>query len=64
MNFDTAELLPFKGTLMGFTRKHVNVLGHLPIMINFGSIDHKKSIQVRYLIANDASPYNIIIGMP
>lgn len=64
MNFDTTELLPFNGTLVGFSGEHVQVLGHLPIMTKFGIRDHAKSIQVRYLIVNVVSPYNIIIGMP
>ena len=64
MNFDTTELLPFKGTLVEFSREHVQVLGNLPIMTTFGSRDHTKSIQVRYLIVNFTSPYNIIISMP
>lgn len=64
MNFDTTELLPFKGTLVEVSAEHVQVLGHLPIMTTFGSRDHAKSIQVRYVIINVASPYNIIIGRP
>lgn len=64
MNFDTAKLLPFKGTLVGFSGEHVQVLGHLSIMATFGSRDHVKNIQVRYLIINATSPYNIIIGRP
>lgn len=40
------------------------MLCHLPIMTNFGGRDHTKSIKVRYIIVNVASPYNIIIGRP
>lgn len=64
MDFDTTELLPFKGTLVGFSGEHVQVLGYMPIMTTFGSRDHTKSIHIRYLIINVASPYNIIIGRP
>lgn len=64
INFDTTELLPFKGTFVGFSGEHVQVLGHFPIMTTFGSRYHAKSIQVSYLIVNDASLYNIIIGRP
>lgn len=64
MNFDTTELLPFKGTLVGFSIEHVQVSGHFPIMTTFGSRDHAKSIQVRYLIVIVVSPYNIIIDRP
>lgn len=33
-------------------------------MTTFGSRDHAKCIQVRYLTVNVPSPYNIIIGIP
>lgn len=33
-------------------------------MSSFDSRDHAENIQVRYLIVNIASPYNIIIGRP
>lgn len=33
-------------------------------MTTFGNKDHAKSIQVRYLIVYDASPYNIVIVRP
>lgn len=33
-------------------------------MTTFSSRDNVKSIQVRYIIVNVASPYNIIIGIP
>lgn len=45
MNMDTSELLPFKGTLVVFSREHVQVLGHLPIMTIFGSEDNAKGIK-------------------
>lgn len=61
MNLDIAELLPFKGTLVGSSREQVQVLGHLPAIMTFGSGDSVKSVKVRYLIVNVASPYNIII---
>lgn len=64
MNFDTTELLSFKVTLVGFSEEHVQVLGHLLIMTLFSNRDHVKSIQIRYLIVNVTSPYNIIIGRP
>lgn len=64
MIFDTTELLPFKRALVAFSEEHIQVLGHFPIMTTFGSRDHAKSIQVRYLIVYIVSPYNIIIGRP
>lgn len=30
MNFDIVKRLPFKGTLVSFSRKYVHVLGHFP----------------------------------
>lgn len=54
MNFDTTELIPFKGTFVGFSVEYVKVLGHLPIVTTLGNKDHAKSIHVRYLIVNVA----------
>lgn len=64
MNMDTFELLPFKGTLVGFSGEQVQVMGHVPIITIFGSGSNARSIKVRYLIVNTLSPYNIIIGRP
>lgn len=61
MSFDVAELLPFKGSLVSFSGKHVKVLGHLPMMTTFGSGDNAKSVKLRYLVVNVAPLYNIII---
>lgn len=52
MNMDTFKLLPFKGTLVGFSREQVWVLEHLPSMTVFGSGDNSKGIKVRYMIVN------------
>lgn len=62
INMDTSEMLPFKGTLVGFSEEQVQVLGNLPILVVFGSGDNVKCIKVRYLIVYASSPYNIIIG--
>lgn len=63
-NFYISELLPFKGTLVRFFGEHVQVLGHFPMIMTFSSGDNAKSVKVRYLIVNVASPYNIIVGKP
>lgn len=62
MNMDTSELLPFKGTIIGFSGEQVQVLGHLPIIVIFGSGSNAKGIRVRYLIVNASLLYNIITG--
>lgn len=64
MNFEIAELLPFKCTLVSFSEDYASVLGYLPVITTFGSGDYAKSFKVRYLIIKVASPYNIIIGRP
>lgn len=53
---DTTELLPFKGTMVGFSSEQVQVLDHLLVMIIFGSGDSSKGIMVTYLIVNVSSP--------
>lgn len=64
MGMDTSEMLPFKGTLIGFVGEQVQVLGHMLVLIVFGSGNNAKSVKVRYLIVNISSSYNIIIGRP
>lgn len=64
MNFDITELFPFTGSLVGFSGEPTQVLGHLPMITTFGNGESSKSIMVKYLIVNVASPYNIIIGRP
>lgn len=61
MNMDAFEFLPFKGTLVDFSREQVQVLGHLPTMTIFRNGSNAKGIRVIYLIVNVSSPYNIII---
>ena len=64
MDFDTTELLPFKGCLVGLSGEQVHVLRHMSLLTTFGNEANAKTVWVRYLIVNAASPYNIIIGMP
>lgn len=64
MGINMSEMLPFKGTLVGFVGEQVQFLGHLPVLTFFGSGDNAKSISIKYLIVNTTSPYNIIIERP
>lgn len=64
MNLDITKLLPFKGSLVGFSRESMQVLGHLLMITTFGSGQSTKNVIVKYLIINVASPYNIIICRP
>ena len=64
MGFDSKELFPFSGTLIGFSGKQVQVLGYLPVLTTFGNEENAKGVRVRYLVVNASSPYNIIIGRP
>lgn len=38
MNFDITELLPFKGSLVGFSGEPAQVLGHLSMVTTFGCV--------------------------
>lgn len=64
MEFDLVELLPFRKTLVGFTKEQVQIMRHMPVLTIFRSSENEKTIKVRYLIVNAASPYNFIIGRP
>lgn len=64
ISYDITEMILFNGMLVGFSRVQVHVMIHFPVITTFDSKDNVKSIKVRYLIVNVASPYNIIIGRP
>lgn len=60
MEFNIVELLPFRGTLVGFVGEHVQILGHFPILTTFGSGENAKTIKFRYMVVNSTSPYNAV----
>ena len=44
MELDTTELLPFKGTLVGFSGEQVQVLGHLALPTTFRNSNNTKTV--------------------
>ncbi|MCI05036.1 hypothetical protein A2U01_0026085, partial [Trifolium medium] len=59
------QLQPYQGTLVGFSREQVEVMGHITLLTTFGEDDHAKTVKVRYLVIKTPfTSYNIIIGRP
>lgn len=42
----------------------MKVMGHFPVITTFGNGENAKSVLVRYLFIDVASPYNVIVGRP
>lgn len=57
------NLESFKGSLVGFSREHVQVKGYTTLQTLFVLRENAKMIKVRYLIVDTPSSYNIIIGL-
>jgi hypothetical protein len=59
------QMQPYNGTLVGFARDQVEVMGHITLLKTFGDKHNAKTVKVRYLVVKTPfSSYNIIIGRP
>lgn len=55
-------LYPFQETLTGFSREQVDVRGWLDLWTTFSVAATTKTVLLRCMVANTASPYNIFVG--
>lgn len=55
---------PYNGTLVGFSRDSIEVLGFIEILIMFTTDIGKKSIPAKLLVVEGTSAYNMIVGRP
>lgn len=62
LRLDSEDLKPLKGSLVGFYREQVQVKGYITLSTTFREQDQAKKINVRYLVIDAPSSYNIIIG--
>lgn len=56
------DMKPFRGSLVRFSREHVQVKGYITLRITFGDHYQAKGIKVKYLPIDTPSSYNIILG--
>jgi len=56
------KLRPYDDCLYGFTGDHVEVKGHVKLMTTFTDDTTSRTINIRYLVVNAPSTYNILPG--
>ncbi|XP_057432493.1 uncharacterized protein LOC130725265 [Lotus japonicus] len=56
------DLMPYTGTLVGFSGEQVWVRGYLDIDTVFGVDENAKLLRVRYLVLQVVASFNVIIG--
>jgi len=58
------QLRPYDGCLYGFARDQVEVRGHVELRTTFTNGTTFRTTNIRYLVVNAPSAYNILLGMP
>ena len=58
------QLMPYVGCLYGFVGDQVEVRGHIELRTTFTDGAASHTANIRYLIANAPSAYNILLGRP
>lgn len=48
--------------MVGFSGEHVGIRGYVELRTTFGDGRHAKTLQVRYMVINAHTSYNMIIG--
>jgi len=56
------QLWPYTGCLYGFVGDQVEVRGHLELRTTFTDGVASRTENIRYLVVNDPSAYNILLG--
>ena len=62
--FTDNDLLPYDGSLVGFSGEKVMVRGYIELETVFGVGTSAKKLKIRFLVVKCTSPYNVIIGRP
>jgi len=58
------QLRPYDGCLYGFTGDQVKVCGHVELRTTFTAGAASRTANIRYLVVNSPSAYNILLGIP
>ncbi|XP_068487012.1 uncharacterized protein [Phaseolus vulgaris] len=64
LQFSPDQLRPYTGCLYGFAGDQVEVWGHLELRTTFRNGVASRTENIRYLIINAPSAYNILLGRP
>jgi len=57
-------LRPYDGCLYGFARDQVEVRKHLELRTTFTDVIASRTENIRYLVVNASSAYNMLLGIP
>jgi len=58
------QLRPYDDCLFGFNGDQVEVRGHVHLRMNFSYGTLSRTINIRYLVVNAVSAYNMLLGRP
>ena len=58
------QLRPYIGCLYGFAGDKVEVRGHIELRTTFTDGTTSRTVNIRYLVVNTPSAYNILLGRP
>lgn len=64
LQLDINNIGAFQGSLIGLSGEQVQVKGHITLKTIFDSRVGAIIIKVKYLVVDDASSYNVILGRP
>jgi len=57
-------LIPYVGYLYGFAGDQIEVRGHIELRMTFTDDTKSRTANIRYLVVNAPSAYNILLGRP
>jgi len=64
MSGSLEELKPYEGVLVRFSGDPVQVRGYIQARTTFEDDSNTKTINIRYMVVNTPSSYNILLGRP
>jgi hypothetical protein len=62
MGLGSNDLIPHKGSLIGFTGDTIIPKGYVDLKVSFGKKPSTKTIPARFIVVDYPSAYNVIIG--
>jgi len=64
MQISKAEIQPYNGQMVGFSGERVDTRGFIDLFTTFSDDYLNKTINIRYLLVNANTSYNILLGRP
>ena len=64
LQLSSDQLRPYTGFLYGFAGDQVEVRGHIVLRTTFTDDTTSRTANIRYLVVNAPSAYNILLGRP